>query len=86
MDQHPDTQIFVSGQTAEVFGRRIPGEGTTGDIISEWQYPLHSGKAFGLAGRVLICLIRYRRNCTFNHRGNYLGKKASPPFESHLTL
>ena len=56
MDQHPDTQIFVSGQTAEVFGRRIPGEGTTGDIISEWQYPLHSGKAFGLAGRVLICL------------------------------
>ena len=56
MDQHPDTQIFVSGQTAEVFGRRIPGYGTTGDIISEWQYPLHSGKAFGFAGRVLICL------------------------------
>ena len=30
--------------------------------------------------------IRDRRNCTFNHRGNYLGKKASPAFENHLTL
>ena len=50
MDQHPDTQIFVSGQTAEVFGRRIPGEGTTGDIISEWQYPLHSGRHSGWQG------------------------------------
>ena len=56
MHQHPDTQIFVSGQTGKVFGRLIPGEGTVGDIISQWQYPLHSGKAFGLVGRILICL------------------------------
>jgi len=56
MKNHLETQIFVSGETGEVVGERIPGEGTAGDVFSQWQYPLHSGKAFGLPGRILICL------------------------------
>lgn len=56
MKDHPETQIFISAETAAVLGKSIPREGTAGDIVSQWQYPLHSGKAFGLPGRILICL------------------------------
>lgn len=31
-----------------------PAAGSAGDRFLEWQYPLHSGKAFGWAGRLLI--------------------------------
>lgn len=30
------------------------GEGTAGDIITDWQFALHSGQAFGLLGRLII--------------------------------
>lgn len=30
---------------------------TAGDRFLEWQFPLHSGEAFGLAGRVVIALL-----------------------------
>ena len=29
---------------------------TAGDEFFAWQYPLHSGKAFGLIGRLLVLL------------------------------
>ncbi|MBM4259546.1 MAG: PepSY domain-containing protein [Deltaproteobacteria bacterium] len=30
--------------------------GTAGDIFLQWMLPLHSGDAFGLPGRLLVCL------------------------------
>lgn len=32
------------------------GRGTAGDTFIAWQWPLHSGQAFGWPGRILICL------------------------------
>ena len=34
----------------------IPGVGTRGDVLTQWMFPLHSGQAFGLAGRILIAI------------------------------
>lgn len=56
MADHPELQMFVSGETAAIVGGKIPGRGTAGDVLDHWQYPLHSGKAFGLAGRIVICI------------------------------
>ena len=37
-----------------VAGTRHDNGTTAGDEFFAWQYPLHSGKAFGLAGRLLV--------------------------------
>lgn len=33
-----------------------PAIGTAGEIFTDWQWPLHSGKAFGWTGRILVFL------------------------------
>lgn len=33
-----------------------PASGTAGDVFIQWQWPLHSGQAFGVTGRILVCL------------------------------
>jgi hypothetical protein len=30
---------------------------TAGDVFIEWLYPLHSGEAFGLGGRLVVCAV-----------------------------
>lgn len=30
---------------------------TAGEVFTHWQWPLHSGQAFGMTGRVLVCLM-----------------------------
>lgn len=49
-------RLFVSGKDGAVIGRFEDRKGTVGDLIRIWQFPLHSGQAFGLPGRVLVCL------------------------------
>lgn len=39
-----------------VTGASIPGEGTAGDVVLQWMYPLHSGQIIGLPGRIAICI------------------------------
>lgn len=29
---------------------------TAGEIFTHWQWPLHSGQAFGMAGRIMVCI------------------------------
>ncbi len=56
-DLAPDrsgARIYVDSRTGEIRHREMVGEGTAGDILMEWQFPLHSGHAFGLAGRIII--------------------------------
>jgi uncharacterized iron-regulated membrane protein len=42
-----------SGEILNVYDR---GTGSAGDIFLDWQWPLHSGHAFGWAGRILVLL------------------------------
>lgn len=32
--------------------------GTAGEVFTHWQWPLHSGQAFGMTGRILVFLSR----------------------------
>jgi uncharacterized iron-regulated membrane protein len=31
-----------------------PTKGTAGEVFTQWQWPLHSGRAFGMTGRILV--------------------------------
>jgi uncharacterized iron-regulated membrane protein len=33
---------------------RDPAHGSGGDVFIQWQWPLHSGQAFGWTGRILV--------------------------------
>jgi uncharacterized iron-regulated membrane protein len=48
-------EIAVDGATGQVRATLDPKDYTAGNIIANWMYPLHSGQAFGLFGRILIC-------------------------------
>ncbi|CAN2535119.1 hypothetical+protein [Methylocapsa aurea] len=46
--------VFVDQYSGEVLGVRDPVHGTAGDVFMQWQWPLHSGQAFGWTGRILV--------------------------------
>ena len=50
-------RVFIDGRNGEVLGKFDHRDGTVGDKIRTWQFPLHSGQGFGMAGRVLVCLV-----------------------------
>ncbi|MCA0210767.1 MAG: PepSY domain-containing protein [Proteobacteria bacterium] len=45
---------YVAMDDGRITGTRHDNGTTAGDEFFAWQYPLHSGKAFGLAGRLLV--------------------------------
>lgn len=49
-------RVFVDGRDGSPLGAFDHRDGTVGDKIRVWQWPLHSGQGFGLPGRVLICV------------------------------
>ena len=50
-------RVFIDGRNGEVVGKFDHRNGTVGDKIRIWQFPLHSGQGFGMPGRVLVCLV-----------------------------
>ena len=50
-------RVFIDGRNGEVLGKFDHRNGTIGDKIRIWQFPLHSGQGFGMPGRVLVCLV-----------------------------
>jgi uncharacterized iron-regulated membrane protein len=56
---------YVLDQGCVVFNRhdgqvlqiKDPAHGTIGDTLIEWQWPLHSGQAFGWTGRILVFIV-----------------------------
>jgi uncharacterized iron-regulated membrane protein len=48
--------LYFDAQTGAVRQRHVPGEGRVGDVFLQWMFPLHSGQAAGLLGRILISL------------------------------
>jgi len=45
---------YVRMRDGQVVGQRHDNGDSAGELFFAWQYPLHSGKAFGLAGRIAI--------------------------------
>ncbi len=45
---------YVRKADGTIIGQRHDNGESAGDLFFAWQYPLHSGKAFGLAGRIAI--------------------------------
>lgn len=51
------THLLLDAETGHIVHLRDPIDETTGDRFLRWQYPLHSGTAFGTPGRIVISLI-----------------------------
>ena len=49
-------RLFLDGRDARLLGRFHDREGSAGDLVRIWQFPLHSGQGFGLPGRIVVCL------------------------------
>jgi uncharacterized iron-regulated membrane protein len=48
--------VHVDQYSGEILWFSASGSHTGGDTFARWQLPLHSGKAFGLPGRILVLL------------------------------
>lgn len=55
-NRFPKTTVWIEQYTGEVLAVRNPQANSAGDVFLDWQHPLHSGEAFGLAGRILVLL------------------------------
>lgn len=50
-------RLLYDAQSGALLGNRIPWTGTAGDIVSQAQFPMHSGRILGVGGRILISLM-----------------------------
>lgn len=50
-------RLYYDGLDGRYVGKRIPWQGTAGDLIVQAQFPLHSGRILGMPGRVLISVM-----------------------------
>ncbi|MEC4748533.1 PepSY-associated TM helix domain-containing protein [Methylomicrobium sp. Wu6] len=48
--------VVIDRYSGTVLDVDDPTAGTAGEVLTHWQWPLHSGQAFGMAGRVMVCL------------------------------
>lgn len=49
--------LYFDGATGKYVSAQVPGEGSAGDFFMQLQFPIHSGRIAGLAGRVIITLL-----------------------------
>ncbi|WP_144110949.1 PepSY-associated TM helix domain-containing protein [Paraburkholderia sp. BCC1886] len=49
--------MYWDAATGKPLGAQIPGKGTAGDIFTQVQFPLHSGRILGLGGRILVSVL-----------------------------
>ncbi|HEY0587104.1 MAG TPA: PepSY-associated TM helix domain-containing protein, partial [Pseudoduganella sp.] len=49
-----NTRVSVDAFSGAVLRVRDPLKAAAGDSFLNWQFPLHTGEAFGMAGRVLV--------------------------------
>jgi uncharacterized iron-regulated membrane protein len=49
-------ELIVDQYSGEILKVYDSGTGSAGDILLDWQWPLHSGHAFGWPGRILVLL------------------------------
>jgi uncharacterized iron-regulated membrane protein len=46
--------LYFDGEDGRLIGGQVPGQGTSGDLFIQLQFPLHSGQIAGLPGRIVI--------------------------------
>ncbi|KRF02214.1 peptidase [Frateuria sp. Soil773] len=61
-DEHGDgglgnPWLYFNAGDGSPAGADIPGTGSAGDIFLQAQFPLHSGRIIGVAGRVIVSLV-----------------------------
>lgn len=56
VDPHGRRLLTVDANSGALLADQHAASGSAGDVFMLWQYPLHSGKAFGLPGRLVIFL------------------------------
>lgn len=49
--------LYLDGDDGRVFSLRTPLSGTAADIIEKMQFPVHSGRLFGLLGQIFISFL-----------------------------
>lgn len=49
-------QIIIDQYSGEIIGDLSPTAGSRGQMFVQWQWSLHSGRAMGMTGRILVCL------------------------------
>jgi uncharacterized iron-regulated membrane protein len=49
--------LYFDGSDGKYVGGSIPGTGSAGDLFMQAQFPLHSGRLFGVAGRVFVSFM-----------------------------
>lgn len=49
--------LYFDGKTGAYMGGNIPGQGSAGDIFMQLQFPLHSGRIAGIAGRIAVTVL-----------------------------
>lgn len=54
IDSYGRRLISIDADTGVLLDDRHVAAGTAGDVFIAWQYPLHSGKAFGWPGRLIV--------------------------------
>lgn len=48
--------IAIDQYSGKILDLDDPSMGSAGEIFTHWQWPLHSGQAFGMSGRILVFL------------------------------
>ncbi|CAI8770450.1 putative iron-regulated membrane protein [Methylocaldum szegediense] len=48
--------VVMDRYTGAILDVDDPATGTAGEVFTHWQWPLHSGQAFGMTGRILVFL------------------------------
>ena len=56
IDDFGRRHITIDAMTGNLLGDKHQAEGTPGEVFMAWQYPLHSGRALGWPGRIVIFL------------------------------
>lgn len=57
VDGMPHKRLYIDGNAGRIVSDRIPWEGSGASIFRQAQFPLHSGRILGLAGRILISFM-----------------------------
>lgn len=52
-----NTRVTIDAATGRVLRVRDPLRAPAGDAFIDWQFPLHTGEAFGTAGRLVISIV-----------------------------
>ena len=50
-------RLYIDDRTGEIAGDYLPGTGTPADIFVQLQFPLHSGRILGTAGRIIVSVM-----------------------------